>query len=219
MSQLYGDAHRALQDEFGTRALADRIEMITCQTEFDPQSQAFIEPLEMFFLATVDCEGRPSVSYKGGAPGFVQVIGPRELIFPSYDGNGMFLSLGNLAHHPQVGLLFISFQRPHRLRLQGNASLSRDPDLLAHYPEADLVVRVQLTALWPNCPRYIPRTEAFEPSRYVPTPGQAPPVAGWKQVDLLQDVLPARDRDKVEAAGTISIEGWYNKLNAGDPTA
>ena len=117
MSKLYGEAHRALQDEFGTRDMADRIEQITCKTEFDEESIGFIETRDMFFLATVDGQGQPTVSYKGGDPGFVKVIDSMTLIFPSYDGNGMFLSMGNVAQHAEVGMLFISFDRPHRIRV------------------------------------------------------------------------------------------------------
>ena len=81
MSKLYGEAHRALQDEFGTRDMADRIEQITCKTEFDEESIGFIETRDMFFLATVDGQGQPTVSYKGGDPGFVKVIDSMTLIF------------------------------------------------------------------------------------------------------------------------------------------
>src|SRR5258706_5091427 len=153
MSRLYGEQQRVLQDEFGTRPLADRVEQLTCKMEFDEETKDFIEAMDMFFLATVDHQGRPTVSYKGGDPGFVQVVDSTTLVFPSYDGNGMFLSMGNIAQSQQVGLLFISFERPHRIRVQGTAILLRDDPMMAHYKEADLIVRVQLSDLWQNCPR------------------------------------------------------------------
>jgi len=219
MSRLYGAPHRALQEAFGTRPLADRIEQLACRTEFDAASQGFIEAMDMFFLATVDHQGRPTVSYKGGDPGFVQVVDKTTLVFPSYDGNGMFLSMGNIVQHPQVGMLFISFERPHRLRLQGTASIARDDPLMACYKEADCLVRVQLSALWQNCPRYIHRYQKAQPSRYVPREASATPLAGWKRIDLLQDVLPAHDVAQVQSAGTIGLEEWLDKVQAGDPTA
>jgi predicted pyridoxine 5'-phosphate oxidase superfamily flavin-nucleotide-binding protein len=132
MSRLYGEQHRALQDVFGTRKLADRIEQLACRTEFDEESKGFIEARDMFFLATIDHQRQPTVSYKGGDPGFVKIVDNKTLVFPSYDGNGMFLSMGNLAQHAQVGMLFISFERPHRLRVQGTASASRDDPMMAH---------------------------------------------------------------------------------------
>jgi uncharacterized protein len=219
MSKLYGDEHRALQDEFGTRRMADRLEQLIYKTQFDDESQAFIESLDMFFLATVDHRGWPTVSYKGGDPGFVKIVDPITLVFPSYDGNGMFLSLGNLTQHANVGMLFISFERPHRLRLQGTATIARDDPMAAHYKDADLIVRVKLSSLWQNCPRYIHRHQKVNASRYVPRPADETPVAEWKRIDLVHDVLPARDVAKVEAAGPISIETWMAKVKSGDPTA
>jgi predicted pyridoxine 5'-phosphate oxidase superfamily flavin-nucleotide-binding protein len=219
MSRLYGERHRALQDAFGTRKMADRIEQLICKTEFDEASKGFIEARDMFFLATVDHEGWPSVSYKGGDPGFVKVVDSTTLVFPSYDGNGMFLSMGNVAQYKQVGILFISFERPHRLRLRGVASISRDDPMMSHYKEADLIVRVQLSAMWQNCPRYVHRYQKVHPSRYVPREACETPIADWKRIDVIQDVLPARDAVKVQAAGTIGMEEWVDKIKSGDPTA
>src|SRR4029434_7851699 len=139
MSRLYGAQHRALQDAFGTRNMADRIEQLACRTEFDEAAKGFIESMDMFFLATVDHQGQPTVSYKGGDPGFVKVVDPTTLVFPSYDGNGMFLSMGNIVGHQQVGLLFISVERPHRLRVQGIASISRDDLMMPCYKEVDVI--------------------------------------------------------------------------------
>ena len=219
MSRLYGEQHRTLQDEFGTRNMADRIEQLSCKTEFDEEAKGFIEAMDMFFLATVDHQGKPTVSYKGGDPGFVKIIDNTTLVFPSYDGNGMFLSLGNVAQNKQVGMLFISFERPHRLRVQGNAVISRDDAMMSHYREADFIVRVTLSELWQNCPRYIHRYQKVHPSRYVPREACETPLAEWKRIDLIQDVIPARDAEKAQDAGTISIEEWINKVKSGDPDA
>jgi uncharacterized protein len=130
MSRLYGPQHRALQDQFDSRRMADRIEEIAARAEIDDIAKGFIESRDMFFLATVDHEGRPTVSYKGGDPGFVRVIDETTIAFSSYDGNGMYLSMGNLAAHPKIGILFIAFDRPFRLRLQGRAELvTEGPEL------------------------------------------------------------------------------------------
>jgi predicted pyridoxine 5'-phosphate oxidase superfamily flavin-nucleotide-binding protein len=175
--------------------------------------------MDMFFLATVDHQGRPTVSYKGGDRGFVRIVDSTTLVFPSYDGNGMFLSMGNVAQNKQVGMLFISFERPHRLRVQGTASISRDDPMMSHYKEADFVVRVKLSELWQNCPRYIHRYRKVQPSRYVPRADCETPIAEWKRIDMVQDVLSTRDAAKAQAAGTIGIEEWIDKVKAGDPTA
>ena len=219
MSRLYGDQHRALQDEFGTRKMADRIEQLASKTEFDEESKGFIEAMDMFFLSTVDHLGRPTVSYKGGDPGFVKIVDSTTLVFSSDDGNGMFLSMGNASRNSHVGMLFISFERPHRIRVQGTPSISRNDPLMADYKEADFIVRVKLSELWQNCPRYIHRYQKVNPSRYVPREHCETPLAEWKHVDLVQDVLVPRDAARAQAAGTIGIEEWINKIKTGDPTA
>src|SRR5436190_137411 len=156
-SLLYHQGNLALQEEFGARAIAARLEQVTTRTKFTGQDKEFIESLPYFFLATADAEGRPDSSFKGGPPGFVRVTGPGELAFPDYDGNGMFKSLGNLEVNPEVGLLFINLHgNPRRLRVNGQARVMRDDPLLATTVGAQLMVRVEARAIFPNCPRYIP---------------------------------------------------------------
>jgi predicted pyridoxine 5'-phosphate oxidase superfamily flavin-nucleotide-binding protein len=219
MSRLFGPQHRELQDAFGTRKLADRIEEIACVTEFDDETKAFIEAQDMFFLASVDHNGRPTVSYKGGDVGLVKVIDSRTLVFPNYDGNGMYMSVGNIAQNSEVGLLFISFEKPHRIRVQGTATVSREDPLLPQFPGADMLVRVKLSEMWQNCPRYIHRYQKLETSRYVPQAECETPLAGWKQTDIVQDVLPPADAERAKEAGVIPIEQWMDKVKSGDPTA
>ena len=168
MSIHYSKQQRALQAQFGTEKMADRIEQLASHSEFNDDAKGFIEHSEMFFLTTINDKGQPTVSYKGGDIGFVKVLDSNTLIFPSYDGNGMFLSMGNIVGNANIGMLFISFERPHRIRVQGTASISQDATLLAQYKEADFVVTVKLSELWQNCPRYIPKMEKVRDSRYVP---------------------------------------------------
>jgi hypothetical protein len=220
MSRLFQSEHRALQHRFESRAMADRIEQVALKTEIGPEEKGFIESRDFFFLTTVDSEGRPTVSYKGGAPGIVRVVDDTHIMFPSYDGNGMYLSMGNISAHPQVGFLFIDFERPYRLRAQGVAELSDAPEYLAAFPEAELVVRVKLTELWMNCPRYIHRYERVKTSRYVPQPGTETPVCEWKRIDALQDVLRPKELAQVaQAGGTIPIEEWIGRVVSGDERA
>jgi predicted pyridoxine 5'-phosphate oxidase superfamily flavin-nucleotide-binding protein len=211
----YGNEHRALQTQFSTTKMADRIAELASHVEFNDDSKGFIEHSEMFFLTTINDKGEPTVSYKGGDIGFVKVLDSTTLIFPSYDGNGMFLSIGNINGNPKIGMLFISFETPHRIRVQGTASVSQDPKLLAHYIEADFVVTVKLSELWQNCPRYIPKYEKVRDSRYVPRADCETPLAEWKRVDLLQDVLPPDDLAKAQAKGTIDIVEWIGKIQSG----
>jgi uncharacterized protein len=188
----YHAGSRELQDRFGTRALADRLVEVNHRTAFNDADRAFIESRDMFFLATADEHGHPQCSYKGGDPGFVRVVGERQLAIPNYDGNGMYLSWGNAGVNPHVGLLFIDFRAQRRMRVNGTASINPDDALLHAYPEAQFVVRVTATEIFPNCPRYIHKLELVERSKFVPRPGAETPEPAWKSSDWARDVLPPR---------------------------
>ena len=219
MSKLYGDDHRALQDMFDSRKLADRIEEIAVKTEITDEERPFIESRDMFFLATTDHKGRPTVSYKGGDPGFVKVLDANTVAFPSYNGNGMFLSMGNIKGQGQIGILFIDIERPFRMRLQGQASVSQGAQHLSLFKEAELVVLVKVSEIWINFPRYVHRYQKVKTSRYVLREGEEITVCEWKRVDAVYDVLPERDRPAVEIAGTIPIEEWIGRVKSGDERA
>jgi uncharacterized protein len=188
---VFHPGSRALQDTFDTRRLADRIEERLVSAQIDEADRDFIERLDMFFLATADGEGRPQCSYKGGAPGFVRVLDPSTLAFPNYDGNGMYLSMGNLAVNAHVGMLFVDFDRQRRLRLNGVASIDSADPLAGEWPGAQFVVRVRATEVFPNCPRYIHRMALVEHSRFVPATDGSSPVPDWKRREWACDVLPA----------------------------
>jgi uncharacterized protein len=189
---MYHEGSRELQDRFGSRKLADRLVEVLARTELSAADRDFIQSRPMFFLATADAAGRPDCSYKGGAPGFVRVIDSRTLVFPSYDGNGMFKSLGNLLVNPNVGMLFIDFESPKRLRVNGCASLDEKDPLLSEFPGAQLLVRVQTQAIFANCPRYIHRMSMGDLSVYTPGQEQAPPEPAWKSRPEFCDVLPPK---------------------------
>lgn len=211
MSRLYGPVHRSLQDRFDTRRLADNVEARVVLTEIPAEHKAFIESRDMFFLSTIDHQGRPTVSYKGGDPGFVRVLDGKTVAFPCYDGNGMFYSMGNLLGNGQVGMLFINFEKPHRLRLQGTASVDDNDPLLAEYAEAQLVVRVNVTEVFRNCPRYVHRYQRVQPSEFVPRSAGETPLAPWKRVDDIQASLPAKDRARVAREGGLVTRVEYEK--------
>jgi uncharacterized protein len=187
---MYHAGSRAIQDRFDSRRIADRLEQVTVHTELSEWDVQFIEQASMFFLATADADGWPDCSYKGGLPGFVSVLDPRTLAFPSYDGNGMFRSLGNIAVAAKVGMLFIDFEDPSRIRVNGTATVHFDDDLLAGFEGAQAVVRVTVQRIFPNCPRYIHRMEVREHSVYAPAPGHVPPQPDWKQSPEFRDALP-----------------------------
>ena len=189
----YSPASRSLQDRFDTRRLADRLAEVKVHDRFTADDQAFIQRLDMFFLATVDATGQPTCSYKGGDPGFVTIVDEQTLAFPNYDGNGMYLSMGNVAATSAVGLLFIDFERQRRMRVEGTAQIMYEDPLLARYPEAQFMVRVTARQIYPNCPRYIHKYQLVERSAFVPHSAEPTPIPAWKQSDWAADVLPAHD--------------------------
>jgi uncharacterized protein len=192
MTIMYHEGNRRLQDAFASRRISDRLEEKLTRTAFTDDDKAYIEAAIFFFIATADAEGRPDCSFKGGMPGFVRVTGPSQLAFPDYDGNGMFKSLGNLLVNPNVGLLFIDMQKPRRLRVNGTAIASRDDPLMEQTVGAQMVVRVNARAIFPNCPRYIPQFTFAEPSIYAPRPGCDFPEPKWKEFADFKDHIHPR---------------------------
>ena len=201
-------------DQHDTRRLADRLESLA-HAEFDANDRAFIESATFFFLSTVDERGRPTVSYKGGPPGFVGVTGPAELVFPVYDGNGMFLSLGNIASTAQVGLLFINFESPRRLRVQGVAQVIPNEGNSAS-PGAQHLVHIAVSQVFVNCGRYIHKLETRQLSPHVPDDSGRQPFPAWKRIDVIADALSDRDKDKVIAAGGPMALDAYRGEDAPD---
>ncbi|TMB89174.1 MAG: pyridoxamine 5'-phosphate oxidase family protein [Chloroflexi bacterium] len=193
MTELYHDAQRRLQDRFDTRRLADRIEERLVHDFIDEDDAEFILRRDMFFLATVDPMGRPNCSYKGGDPGFVRVIDERTLAFPNYDGNGMYLSMGNALATGEVGMLFIDFEKRNRVRVNGTASVVENDDLIDAYPYAQFIVRVKVREVFPNCPRYIHHYQLVERSRFVPRKTSRPPERSDWACDVLPESDPARE--------------------------
>lgn len=192
----YHEGQRRLQDRFDARSIADRLVEHTYRAEFTDDDRAFVESASMFFLATSDPDGNPDCSFKGGAPGFVRVVSDTELAWPDYDGNGQFRSLGNVATRGAVALLFIDFARPRRLRVHGRARLCFDDPLLASLPGGQLLVRVAVERIFPNCPRYIPTLTQVAESPYVPKCGVEPPEPGWKRDPRFVDALPRKIREE-----------------------
>jgi predicted pyridoxine 5'-phosphate oxidase superfamily flavin-nucleotide-binding protein len=193
-SELFGAGSRLLQDRFDSRRIADRLEEVNLAHSFSETHRELIETAPMFFLATADKQGCPDVSYKGGMPGFVRVIGPAELAFPDYNGNGMFKSLGAILENPNVGLLFIRWSdKPKRLRVLGRASIGEGDPLIAEFEQAQQVVRVKAEQIFDNCPRYVHRMELQDYSPYAPAAGKKPPIPDWKRNPLFRDALPRRD--------------------------
>lgn len=189
----YHPESRALQLQFDSLRLADRVAEVHVRQLLTDADREFIGRQRMVFMATADTEGQPECSYKGGDPGFVQVLDQNTLVLPSYNGNGMFLSAGNLRANPQVGLLFIDFEHPQRLRVNGTATVVAEDPLLLRYPGAELLLRVDVRHVFGNCPRYVPTMRFVAESAHLPRAGKVPPIPQWKTRPVWHEVLPADD--------------------------
>ena len=198
LGPMYGTGARRLQDHFDSRRLADSLVRHTVHDELTPDDLDLIGRQTTVWISTVDADGWPDVSYKGGDAGFVRSVSPTELRIPIYDGNGMMRTLGNVADTGRVALLFIDPTVPRRLRLHGTARVSTDAGDVAEHVGADAVLVVTPMRIFPNCGRYIHRDGAL--SEHVPRPGAEQPIPSWKLYDWVHDALPERDRDRVEQA-------------------
>lgn len=192
MSKLYHSGHRELQQQFDSVPLADRLEQVTYRTRMTPEDRAFIDSRDMFFLATADAAGRPNCSYKGGDPGFVRTLDEMTLVFPHYDGNGMFLSAGNILVNPNVGMLFMDFASPKRLRVNGACSIEPTSSVAPAFCGAQFVMKVCVREVFPNCPRYIHQQQLHERSKFVPREGEETPTPAWKNFEWARDVVPKK---------------------------
>lgn len=216
MDSLYYDEHRRLQEEYGTTKLATLLDTKWVNDRIGQAERAFIESRDFLFLSTVDPDGMPTVSYKGGPVGLVRVLDEGTLVFPSFDGNGMFYSVGNIEGQPKVGLLFVDFENPHRLRLQGTARLLRDDPVIASWTEATYAVSVSVTKVWVNCPRYVHRYKRLDQSKYVPDACRTTPLASWKRLDMVQNVLTDDDRAQAQREGLLDLPTYEAKVASGE---
>ena len=215
MTDFYTDSQRAMQDRHGASRLARTVRNAIVWDVVEGPNADFIASRDFFFLSTVDGQGRPTVSYKGGPRGVVHVADPRTLVFPIYDGNGMFLSAGNAAETGKVGMLFIDMETPNRVRVQGDATVSADDPDLARWPGARMVVRVAVESCFLNCARYIHKHARVETSPYVPKADGSQPHPSWKRIDFVQDALSEADQARTAEAGTITMDDYVVHLMEG----
>jgi uncharacterized protein YndB with AHSA1/START domain/predicted pyridoxine 5'-phosphate oxidase superfamily flavin-nucleotide-binding protein len=218
IADIYGERHRVLQDAFETRRLANRLRKVSVTSTLTADHQLLIGSCDMAFISTVDHRGFPTCSYKGGAPGFVLVEDERTLMLPSYDGNGMYLTAGNIRANPKIGLLFINFEKPHRVRIHGSATLISDEVSLRAFPGAELLIAVRVNEAFINCPRYVHRYQRVASSKFVPTGERASEVAPWKNLDFIRDAISPRDQALLDESGAepITLEEYRDRVSKDD---
>lgn len=188
---MYGVGARELQQEFDSRRLADRLVELTVHDQLDDGDIELIRDQASVLVATVDADGWPDVSYKGGLPGFIDIVDPSTLRLPFYNGNGMWRTLGNVRDNGRVALLFVDQQRPWRMRVHGIGVVFTSPEAVAPYLEAEAVLEIRIGRVFPNCGRYVHAPDALSP--FVPRPDRTTPIPDWKRLPPLREVLPASD--------------------------
>ncbi len=216
MASLYSAEHRQLQEEFKTTKLAELLDNGWIHEKISEDEKSFINTRDMFFLSTVDPNGMPTVSYKGGPEGFVKVLNDSTLVFPGFDGNGMFYSVGNIEGQGKIGMLFMDFETPHRVRVQGTARLVREHALMAEYTEAQYLIFVDVSKIWINCPRYIHKYKKLDTSKYVPEPCKTTPIPAWKRLDMVQDAITPEEKIIAQQQGLLDLTQYEEKVRQGE---
>ena len=148
----------AAQERWQTTHVWDEARRARLLMDHIPESlHERIKNAPFFFLATSDKNGSCDCSFKGGGPGIIRIIDNTHLAFPDYDGNGAFMSVGNILENPHVGLLFIDFTDGARLRVNGRASVHDDGAIKKLFPDHSRVILVEIEQVVPNCAAHIPK--------------------------------------------------------------
>lgn len=184
-SDVYSEGPRSLQEKHGTIQLADGLAS-RFHSSLGIDDVAFIENVNFFFLATAGLNGQPQCSYKGGSTGFVDVVSENRLRFPSYDGNGMFLTAGNISENSRVGMLFIDFDKQTRLRVEGRATVVEVEPM----DQITFDIEVEVDRVFSNCERYIHTLEQKAVSVFIPEKGKEMIQPAWKKRPWLAKLLP-----------------------------
>jgi len=151
------------QQRFGDPEIWDQARQTQLLWRGIPQRfHARLETAPFFFLATSDDKGNCDCSFKGGGAGLIKVISQTQIAFPDFDGNGAFMSIGNILLNPHVGLLFIDFTDGARLRINGGATLHETGNILTLFPKAARVILVDIEQVVPNCAKHIPKATFAE---------------------------------------------------------
>lgn len=180
---LLADTSADLRDEAALRAVYStapgETSLAKVADHIHPLYRPYIEASPFAVLATLGPEGLDT-SPRGDAPGFVQVADEHTLLLPDRRGNQRIDSLRNIAHHPQVALLFLVPGVGEALRVNGTARISALPALCERFvvdgkaPASVLVIAVR--SVFFQCARAIKRSALWDPATHVaretlPSPG------------------------------------------------
>jgi hypothetical protein len=160
--EVYGNCRRYLQERLfiGERKSSATDQPAETGNALSAAQQQQISRADTFFIATDNPEHGADVSHKGGNPGFVRVVDEKHIVFPDYNGNSMFNTLGNLTVNPHAGLLFIDFDSGRTLQLTGRASTDWNAARIGKFAGAERVVDFELEQIIDN-PAGFPLTAKF----------------------------------------------------------
>lgn len=163
----------AIGDAEALRALYEPthdLAILKCQDRIGPHARDFIRRSPFLCIGTQSAEGTADVSPRGDPPGFVTILDERRLAIPDRPGNNRLDTLTNILSNPTVGLLFVIPGFDDTLRVNGEASLSRDPELLARMavsgrpPKLAIVVTIREVFL--HCAKAFRRSHLWDPEHF-----------------------------------------------------
>ncbi|GAA0895203.1 pyridoxamine 5'-phosphate oxidase family protein [Pseudonocardia zijingensis] len=158
----------ALQCAYGTEVRAQRFYADQVRDRLLPTMMAFVQRMEMVFVASADSRGECDASLRAGPPGFIRVLDARTLAYPEYRGNGVHASLGNIVENAHVGLLMVDFVEDLiGLHVNGTARIVEAADFAAAFPAVPVDadggrrperwVVVEVEEAYIHCRKHIPR--------------------------------------------------------------
>jgi len=187
------DALHALYATPGERALKKQLAAI------DVHARRFIELSPFVVLASGSAAGALDASPRGGAPGFVQVADAHTLLLPDAPGNNRLDSLHNFVETGGVALLFLIPGFDETLRVNGSATLTCDPQVLARCADArrtpKVVIRVHVREVYLHCAKAFMRSRLWEPDARVPR--ETLPTIGQMIGDQTGIRTPPETRDEM----------------------
>jgi predicted pyridoxine 5'-phosphate oxidase superfamily flavin-nucleotide-binding protein len=127
IQEAYGNCPRHIRQRSVDHAPRPGTVTGTWRSALTSAQQEWIRHADTLFIGTDHPEFGADASHRAGPPGFVDVPDIRHLVIPDYAGNNMFNTLGNIAVHPSVGLLFWDVLRGRTLQITGNAAIDDDP--------------------------------------------------------------------------------------------
>jgi uncharacterized protein len=141
-----------------------------CQETLSVHAQTFIQRSPFLCIGTQNRDGKADVSPRGDQPGFVQILDPRTLAIPDRPGNNRLDTLANIVSNPSVGVLFIIPGFDDTLRVNGQATLTTDPELLARMSVNDrrpkVAIVIAITEVFMHCAKAFRRSHLWSPEHF-----------------------------------------------------